>query len=116
MSLSYPVDRWANENVDISGEVFRKFVVEVFHADRFRNGQTVNNGEVAKLGSIRCPLPNLYATKYWIVPPESTEFLADLVGSDDAHTTAIEGVHVAAMIDPRARKHWTGMSDFLLDS
>jgi len=108
------VDRWANDNVDLPGEVFRKFVVEVFHEDRFRRGETRINGRVADIGAVTCPVYNLAASKDWIVPPASTSVLADSVGSDENFYTLIDGSHVAIMIEPRLRHHWTDMSDFML--
>jgi polyhydroxyalkanoate synthase len=113
LALFYPVDRWANENVDIPGEVFRKFVSEVFHAERFRQGETRINGERVDLKRITCPLLNLAATRDWIVPPESATIITDLVGSADRANVLIEGAHVGVMIDPRQKPHWTRMSDFL---
>ena len=113
MDLFMPVDRWANENVDIPGEVFRKFVTEVFHDARFARGETRINGRKVDLGAITCPLLNLAATKDWIVPPESAAILGELVGSEDSHFVPIEGAHVGIMIDPRSRPIWTTMSDFL---
>ena len=115
MALFYPVDRWANENVDIPGEVFRKFIVEIFHEDRFRLGRTKINDREAKLESITCPLLNLAAVKDWIVVPESARILNDIVSSEDRRFTLIDGAHVSIMIDPRARRHWAEMSDFLLE-
>ncbi len=116
MSLFLPVDRWANENVDIPGEAFRKFVREVFHDDRFRAGETRINGRKVELSAIDCPLMNLTATKDWIVPPASADFLGDLVGSEDTRLVHIDGAHVGIMIDPRARPIWTTMSDFLRET
>ena len=113
MTLFMPVDRWANENVDIPGEAFRKFVREVFHDDRFRRGETRINGRKVDLSAIDCPLMNLTATKDWIVPPASADFLGDIVGSEDTRLVHIDGAHVGIMIDPRARPVWTTMSDFL---
>ena len=113
MALFMPVDRWANENVDVPGAVFRKFVHEVFHDDGFRQGRTRINGRKVDLGSIRCPLLNLAATKDWIVPPPSAEVLNELVTSDDNRFVPIEGAHVGILIDPRSRPLWTTMSDFL---
>ena len=113
MKLFYPVDRWANENVDIPGAVFRKFVDEVFHANRFSNNETRIHGERVDLKQITCPVQNLTATRDWIVPPASAECLSDLVGSDDYRHVSIEGSHVTIMIDPRSRPEWTTMSDFL---
>lgn len=113
MKLFYPVDRWANENVDIPGAVFRKFVDEVFHANRFSNNETRIHGERVNLKRITCPVMNLTATRDWIVPPASAECLSDLVGSDDYRHVSIEGSHVSIMIDPRSRPQWTTLSDFL---
>jgi polyhydroxyalkanoate synthase len=113
MALFLPVDRWANENVDIPGEVFSKFIAEVFHSDRFRHGRTRINGRPADPRAITCPLLNLAATRDWIVPLESARVLNDLVGSAEKEFVPIEGAHVGIMIDPRARPLWTKMSDFL---
>jgi len=113
MKLFYPVDRWANDNVDIPGAVFRKFVDEVFHANRFSNSETRIHGERVDLKNITCPVMNLTATRDWVVPPPSAECLGDLVGSDDYRHVSIEGAHVTIMIDPRSRPLWTTMSDFL---
>ena len=114
MGLFYPVDRWANENVDIPGLVFKKFIEEVFHADRFRKGETRIGGQKVDLKAIRCPVMNLAATRDWIVPPESAIVLENMVGSEDYRYVSIEGAHVGIMIDPRSRPIWTEMSDFLL--
>jgi polyhydroxyalkanoate synthase len=114
MALFGAVDRWANENVDIPGEVFRKFIKEVFHQDRFRRGETLIGGRPVDLSAISCPYLNLAATRDWIVPLPSARALNDAVGSRDNRFVSIEGAHVGIMIDPRSRHHWTEMSDFLL--
>jgi polyhydroxyalkanoate synthase len=115
MSLFYPVDRWANENVDIPGGVFQKFIVEVLHEDRFQRGETLINGRRADLRQITCPYLNLAASGDWIVVPDSAQVINDAVGSEDNRFNLIDGPHVAIMIDPRVRHHWTEMSDFLLE-
>jgi polyhydroxyalkanoate synthase len=54
MALFDPVDRWANENVDIPAEVFRKFVKEVLHEDRFQKGGTTIHGRPAAAPGRTC--------------------------------------------------------------
>lgn len=115
MSLFCPIDRWANENVDIPGEVFRKFIIEVFHSERFSRSETRINGQRVDLNKIRCPYMNLAASLDWIVTPDSALVLNDLVCSEDRRFVQIEGPHVAIMIDPRTRPIWKQMSDFLAE-
>ncbi len=114
LRMFYVVDRWANDNVDVPAELFSKFIHEVYHDDRFRNGRTRIAGRAVDLRAITCPLLNLAATRDWIVPLESARILNDLVGSRDKRFLPIEGAHVTILIDPRARPLWTKMSDFLL--
>ena len=116
MRLFYPIDKWANDNVDIPGEVFRKFVDEVYHKEGLRRGRTTINGRQVSLRNITSPVMNLLATADWIVPPRSAEVFNDLVGSRDRRLVKIDGAHVAIMIDPRTRPVWTQMSDFLLEN
>ncbi|MBW2702052.1 MAG: alpha/beta fold hydrolase [Deltaproteobacteria bacterium] len=116
MELFYPVDRWANENVDIPGEVFRKFVREVLVDDRFSRGETRIHDRRVDLGKIRCPLFTLAAAKDWIVRPKSAEILNDLVGSKDKRFELIEDSHVGIMINPTNRKHWDSIAGFLKGS
>ncbi len=115
MALFYPVDRWANENVDIPGEFFRKFVREVFHDDRFRKGETRIHGEIADPQNITCPVMNLTAERDWIVPSPSGDIPDGMLGSGDVRHEVIAGAHVGIMVDPRTRPVWTTMSDFLAE-
>jgi polyhydroxyalkanoate synthase len=115
MTLFYAIDRWANENVDIAGEVFRKFIKEVFHQERFSKSQTEIHGRKVKLENITCPLMNLAANEDWIVPMENSRILGELVGSKNQQFVEIDGSHVAIMIDPGAVPVWKKMSDFLKD-
>jgi len=114
MRLFYAIDRWANQNVDVPGAVFCKFIEEVFHEDRFRRGQTTIHGRPVDLAAVTCPYLNLAATRDWIVPVDSARILGDLVGSADKRFVPIEGAHVSVMIDPKLAGVWEQMSGFLL--
>jgi polyhydroxyalkanoate synthase subunit PhaC len=108
-------DRWTTDNVDLPGEVFRKFATEVFLSERFRRGQTVVAGRRADLRAITCPLLNVVASRDWIVPPGTATILGDLVGSSDRRLLVVEGGHVSLLVDPAQRRHWATISDFLLE-
>jgi len=113
MYLFEPVDRWANDNPDLPGEVFRAFVREVYHDDRLARGLTRVHGEPIDLRAIRCPLLNLVAAEDWIVPREAAEKITTLVGSTDATTEIIPGPHVGIIMDPRTRPTWDRISEFV---
>jgi polyhydroxyalkanoate synthase len=114
MRIFYTVDRWANDNVDVPGPLFRKYVNEVLLDDRFITGKTQINGAPADLKAITCPLLNLAAANDWIVPPHSAQPINTAVGSADSRFTLIQGGHVSIMFEPHTRAHWTEISDFLL--
>ena len=113
MYLFEPIDRWANDNPDLPGEVFRSFVREIYHNDRMANGQTTIHGQPARLDQITCPLLNVVAEDDWIVPRAAAERVTELVGSKDARTEIIPGPHVGIVMDPRARYAWEMMADFV---
>ncbi|MFH1466442.1 MAG: alpha/beta fold hydrolase [Pseudomonadota bacterium] len=113
MYLFEPIDRWANDNPDLPGEVFRSFVHEVYHEDRLARGQTLLHGEPLDLGAITCPLLNLVADEDWIVPREAAVKVTELVGSAEKATEIIPGPHVGIIMDPRTRPVWDRIADFI---
>jgi len=113
MALFEPIDRWANDNPDLPGEVFKAFVREVYDGDRLARGQTRIHGEPVDLRRVRCPLLNLVAEDDWIVPRAAAERVAGLLGSRDPRTEVICGPHVGIVMDPRTRPAWDHIADFV---
>ncbi len=107
------VDRWANDNVDIPAEVFRKYIDEVFHSGRLLRGETEIAGRTVDLGAIECPTLNLAGSSDWIVPPDGARPFTDAVGGD-ASFVEMPGSHLSVVLDPRMRPWWDRMSGFLL--
>jgi polyhydroxyalkanoate synthase len=115
MALFEPVDRWANDNPDLPGEVFRAFVREIYQRDRLAHGGTRIHGQPVDLGAIRAPLLNLVAEDDWIVPRAAAERVAELVGSESARTEIIPGPHVGIIMDPRTRYAWDLIADHVIE-
>ncbi len=115
MHLFEPIDRWANDNPDLPGEVFRAFVGEIYQHDRLAEGGTLIHGAPVDLGAIRAPLLNLVAEEDWIVPRAAAERVADLVGSENTRTEIIPGPHVGIIMDPRARYAWDLIADHVIE-
>ncbi|MBT3217513.1 MAG: alpha/beta fold hydrolase [Proteobacteria bacterium] len=113
MYLFEPIDRWANDNPDLPGEVFRSFVHEIYEDDRLAHGQTTIHGKLVDLSQITCPLLNLVAEDDWIVPHAAAMRLSGLVGAEDVRTEVIPGPHVGIVMDPRTRYAWELMANFI---
>ena len=113
MYLFEPVDRWANDNPDLPGLVFQKFMREVYQDDGLVQGCTTIHGQPVQLKDIDCALLNLVAEDDWIVPRASAERVAELVGSQAARSEIIPGPHVGIVMDPRARYAWDLVVDFV---
>lgn len=115
MALFEPIDRWANDNPDLPGEVFRSFVREIYLDDALAHGRTSIHGERLDLGAIQAPLLNLAAEEDWIVPLSAAQRVSELVGSEQARTEVIPGPHVGIIMDPRTRFAWDLIADHVLD-
>ncbi len=115
MHLFEPIDRWANDNPDLPGEVFRSFVREIYHDDGLTKGSTRIHGQPIDLSAIRAPLLNLVAEDDWIVPRPAAERVAELVGSETTRTEIIPGPHVGIIMDPRTRYAWDLIADHVLE-
>ncbi len=115
MALFEPIDRWANDNPDLPGEVFRSFVQEIYQGDRLARGLTRIHGVPVDLSAIQAPLLNLVAEDDWIVPRAAAERIATLVGSEHTRTEIIPGPHVGIVMDPRTRYAWDLIADHVID-
>ena len=110
-----PIDRWANDNPDLPGEVFRSFVTEIYQKDGLANGRTTIHGQPIDLSAIDAPLLNLVAEEDWIVPRAAAERVAELVGSESTRTEIIPGPHVGIIMDPRTRYAWDLIADHVIE-
>jgi polyhydroxyalkanoate synthase len=106
------VDTWANDNVDIPAEVFRRFVQEVFREGGLLAGGTEIDGRRVDLGAIACPTWNLAGAGDWIVPPETARPFTDAVAGE-ARFEELPGSHLSVVLDPRLRPTWDRMAGFL---
>ncbi len=113
MYLYYPLDRWANDNPDIPGAVFRSFIEEIYQEDRLASGATRIHDRAVDLAEVSCPVLNLVAEEDWIVPAASAERIAELVGPQQVRNERIPGPHVGIVLDPRTRYVWDMMADFV---
>ncbi|MCB9618896.1 MAG: alpha/beta fold hydrolase [Sandaracinus sp.] len=96
-------EKWANDNVDLPGEVFRTWVRALYREDQLVNGRFTLLGKPARLEGITMPLHVLSFEHDYIVPKESAVPLAERAGSRDITHTHLPGGHVAAVVSESAK-------------
>jgi len=108
------METWINDNAPVPGEVFRRFVRDLYQRnllvqDRFRLG-----GRVVRLRDITCPVLNLMATADDLVPCAQSLPFTDLVGSSDRRTIQFRAGHIGLAVGSKAQRDlWPTAVDWL---
>jgi poly(3-hydroxyalkanoate) synthetase len=82
-------DVWGWRNANSSEEAVER---------RFELG-----GHVVELGTITCPIPNVYAKEDHIIPPATSQALDGKVGSSDYSELGLPGGHVGVFVGGKAQ-------------
>ena len=98
------MEKWIFDSPDQAGETFRQFIKWMFQENRLMKGSVELGGRKVDLGSIRCPVLNVYATQDHLVPPSASIPLEGLVGTDDYQTFAFPGGHIGIYVSGKARQ------------
>ncbi len=98
------MEKWIFDSPDQAGEAFRQFVKWMFQENRLLRGTLELGGRAVRLGDIRCPVLNVFATEDHLVPPSASRPLAGLVGGDDYEEFAFRGGHIGIYVSGRARE------------
>ena len=96
-------EKWANDNVDLPGEVFRTWIRALYREDQLVRGAFRLLGRPARLEDVTMPLHVLSFEHDYIVPKESAAPLAERAGSRDITHTHLPGGHVAAVVSESAK-------------
>ncbi len=107
------IEAWANDNVDFPGEVYRRYIQELYREDRLIKGTFRLGGAPARLESITCPVMCVTFEHDHIVPWRSAAVMLDKVSSIDKEHLHLPGGHVGSVISRAAKKHlWPKISAF----
>lgn len=96
-------DYWANDQIPVAGETFRKFVKDTFQQNLLINNKMKMGSRTVDLSRIKSPILNVIAQHDNIVPPESAEALMDKIGSKDAEILKVKGGHHGITIGTSAQ-------------
>lgn len=110
------LSHWADDNVDVPGETYRKLVRDCYQENRLLRDALEIDGRRVELSAIRCPLLLLTAPDDHICPPESAEALAERVSSTDVTTLRGKGRHIGAFVGAIAQRTlWPRLAAWLAE-
>jgi polyhydroxyalkanoate synthase len=98
------MEKWKNDCPDIAGEMFRKYIKDLFRDNKLIKGKFELGGRAVNLKNITMPFLNVYATEDNIIPNESTISIMDKIGSKDAELYAFPGGHIGVFVGNKSQK------------
>ena len=96
-------ERWANDNVSVPGEVFRRWVGQIYRDNSLFEGTLRLDEKPVLLSELRMPLHVVSFAADHIVPPETAAPLATEASSTDLQHVELPGGHIGAVVGGRAR-------------
>ena len=95
---------WSNDNIPISGEVYRDFVKYGFQQNLLVQGRFPLGRKKINLGNITCPVLNLTADSDHLVLPCQSTALKGCVSSVDYTEMNVKAGHIGLSVGSRAHK------------
>jgi poly[(R)-3-hydroxyalkanoate] polymerase subunit PhaC len=92
------INTWAKDQVPFPGALCRQVTASLIRRNALVKGEMPLGSRTISLENVRCPYLNVVAEKDNIVPIESAEPLAELVGSDDAETLRLRTGHIGYVV------------------
>ena len=107
---------WTRNHVPFPGAAFRQTVTMLQENNAIVNNTLVLNGTPVDLADITVPFLNILGEKDHIVPPEGSEPLAAMIGSDDKTDLRLNAGHVGMIIGSSSRKrHMPAISEWIVE-
>jgi polyhydroxyalkanoate synthase len=108
------MEMWLNDNIPVPGEVFRKFVKDLYQQNLLTRGRLWLGNKRVDLSRITCPVLNLMAKNDDLVPPSQSLPFNDLVGSQDRKAIVFPAGHIGLAVGSKAQRDlWPQVCDWL---
>lgn len=98
------MEKWIFDSPDQAGEAFREFATQFFQQNKLITGKIRIGDDYVNLKNITMPVLNIYATDDHIVPPSSSQALADYIPSERYTEYSCKGGHIGVYVSARAQK------------
>lgn len=98
------MEKWKNDCPDLTGEMYRKYIKDLFRDNKLIKGTFEMNGKKVDLKNMNVPFLNVYATEDNIIPNESSKAVMDHIGSKDKQLYAFPGGHIGVFVGAKSQK------------
>ncbi len=98
------MEYWKADCPDIAGELYRKYIKDLFRDNKLIKGEFELGGRPVDLKKITMPFLNIYATDDNIIPNESTIAINAKIGSKDKELYAFPGGHIGVFVGTKSQK------------
>lgn len=98
------MEKWKADCPDLSGEMYRKYIKDLFRDNKLIKGEFELNGKKVNLKNMVVPFLNIYATEDNIIPNESTIAVMDHLGTKDKQLYAFPGGHIGVFVGAKSQK------------
>ncbi len=109
------LNTWLNDIVPLPGELFRKFVKDLYQRNLLIRGELEVGGARVDLHRITCPVLTIAGETDNVVPWRSAAALNDCVSSVDKHLLLLKSGHLGMTIGHGAREElWRPLADWVI--
>ncbi len=98
------MERWKSDLPAIPGEMYRKYIKDLFRDNLLIKGKMTLGGETINLKNMNVPYLNVYATGDAIIPNDSTIAVMSKIGSTDKKEIPFPGGHIGVFVGTKSQK------------
>ncbi|MDP1726711.1 MAG: class III poly(R)-hydroxyalkanoic acid synthase subunit PhaC [Bacteroidota bacterium] len=98
------MEKWKNDCPDLAGELFRKYIKDLWRDNKLIKGELEIGGKKVNLKNITMPFLNIYATGDTIIPNSSSIPIMKAIGSKDKEEYAFPGGHIGVFVGTKSQK------------
>ncbi len=102
LRLFLAMEKWSADAQPVPGRAYGEFIKYGFQQNLLMKNQFPLGDKVVDLGRITCPLLNLIADRDNLVPPSSSQEIADYVSCTDTETIRCETGHIGLSVSGKS--------------
>ncbi len=98
------MEQWKADLPAISGEMYRKYIKDLFRDNKLIKGEFELGGKLVDLKQMTVPYLNVYATHDTIIPNNSTKAVMSKLGTKDKTEIPFPGGHIGVFVGSKSQK------------